>query len=270
MEPNYYNNQPQPTKNTGGFQKQIKTHQMSVLSRSLLIAGTGFIVIALLGGLFSYGIVQGNWFGQNITWMYWVSVILIIVSSFMSFFIWRKIERVKKTTIVIMYSLYLLAEGFAFGILFSAFTINFGSAKGIQYLILIFAIGGLAFLIAGVIGQRLSTRATMSLGRFIMFLSIAFLILFFITMIFAIVCYATNGINGALDSWISVIMCFSCVLFFLYIMYDISVISKSQIYVGMQENAVQWNYALMFGFILLIDFVGLVWQIAYMFLRYAR
>jgi hypothetical protein len=40
--------------------------------------------------------------------------------------------------------------------------------------------------------------------------------------------------------------------------------------VGMQESAVQMNYALMFGFILLVDFVGLVWQIAYMFLRYAR
>jgi hypothetical protein len=41
-------------------------------------------------------------------------------------------------------------------------------------------------------------------------------------------------------------------------MYDISIISKSQIYVGMQESAVQMNYALMFGFILLVDFVGLV------------
>jgi hypothetical protein len=38
----------------------------------------------------------------------------------------------------------------------------------------------------------------------------------------------------------------------------------------MQENAVQMNYALMFGFILLIDFVGLIWTIANLFLRYAR
>jgi hypothetical protein len=67
-----------------------------------------------------------------------------------------------------MYSLYCLAQGFAFGILFSAFQLNFGTTKGIQYLILIFAIGGLVFLIAGLIGQRLSLKATMSLGKFIM------------------------------------------------------------------------------------------------------
>jgi hypothetical protein len=66
-----------------------------------------------------------------------------------------------------MYSLYILAEGFAFGILFSAFQMNFGTQKGIQYLILIFAIGGLAFLIAGLIGQRLSIKGMMSLGKFL-------------------------------------------------------------------------------------------------------
>jgi FtsH-binding integral membrane protein len=77
-------------------------------------------------------------------------------------------------------------------------------------------------------------------------------------MILMIVCAATGGFNGAIDTWITVLMCVSCILFFLYIMYDISMISKSQIYVGMQENAVQMNYALMFGFILLIDFVGLI------------
>jgi hypothetical protein len=38
----------------------------------------------------------------------------------------------------------------------------------------------------------------------------------------------------------------------------------------MKENAVQMNYALMFGFILLVDFIGLIWTIAYMFLRYVR
>jgi hypothetical protein len=61
MEPNYYNNSPQPKQSTsGGFQKLLKTHQMSILAKSLLIAGIGFIAIALLGGLFSYGIVQGK------------------------------------------------------------------------------------------------------------------------------------------------------------------------------------------------------------------
>lgn len=272
MEPNYYNNQPQPTKKSGGtFQKLLKTNQISILSKSLLIAGAGFLAIALLGGLFSYGIVQGHWFqGAAISTLYIISIVLIIVSGVMSFFIWRKIETVKKSTIAIMYTLYCLAEGFAFGILFSAFTLNFGSAKGIQYLILIFAIGGFAFLIAGLIGHRLSAKQTMSLGKFIMYMSIAFMIMFGVTLILMIVSICTGGFSGAMDSWVTAIMCFSCVLFFLYIMYDISIISKSQAYVGIQENAIQMNYALMFGFVLLVDFVGLVWQIAYMFLRYAR
>jgi hypothetical protein len=88
MEPNYYNSQPTPQQNTGGFQKQVKNYQMSILSKSLLIAGAGFLAIALLGGLFSYGIVQGGWFsGTSLTVLYTVSIILIIVASFMSFFI---------------------------------------------------------------------------------------------------------------------------------------------------------------------------------------
>jgi hypothetical protein len=61
MEPNYYTTpSPRPQTTTGGFQKQLKTHQMSILSKSLLIAGLGFLAIALLGGLFSYGIVEGK------------------------------------------------------------------------------------------------------------------------------------------------------------------------------------------------------------------
>jgi hypothetical protein len=67
-----------------------------------------------------------------------------------------------------MYALYILAEGFGFGILFSAFQLNFEGSKGIQYLILIFAIGGISFLIASLIGQRLSIKGMMSLGKFLM------------------------------------------------------------------------------------------------------
>jgi TRAP-type C4-dicarboxylate transport system permease small subunit len=68
----------------------------------------------------------------------------------------------------------------------------------------------------------------------------------------------TNTMSGIIDSTFSMIMCISCILFFLYIIYDISLISKSQMYIGMKENAVQMNYALMFGFILLVDFIGLI------------
>jgi hypothetical protein len=83
-------------------------------------------------------------------------------------FIWRRVEIAKKSTIAIMYTMYILAQGFGFGILFSAFQLNYGSKSGIQYLILIFAIGGLAFLIASLIGRKLSVKGMMSLGRFIM------------------------------------------------------------------------------------------------------
>jgi hypothetical protein len=60
MEPNYYSNQSDNSRSNGGFQKQLRTHQMSILSKSLLIAGLGFVAIALIGGLFSYGLVEGK------------------------------------------------------------------------------------------------------------------------------------------------------------------------------------------------------------------
>jgi hypothetical protein len=52
--------------------------------------------------------------------------------------------------------------------------------------------------------------------------------------------------------------------------YDISVISKTQQFIGVNSDKANWTLAMMFGFSLLVDLVGLIWNIAILVLHFAR
>jgi FtsH-binding integral membrane protein len=59
-------------------------------------------------------------------------------------------------------------------------------------------------------------------------------------------------------------------LLILYILYDFSVIKKSDTYLSTTEENIRNNYVLMFGFKLLIDLVGLLWHVVRMFYIFKR
>jgi hypothetical protein len=52
--------------------------------------------------------------------------------------------------------------------------------------------------------------------------------------------------------------------------FDISAISKTQQFIGIDNTQINWTLAMMFGFRLLVDLVGLIWNIAIFVLRFAR
>jgi hypothetical protein len=52
--------------------------------------------------------------------------------------------------------------------------------------------------------------------------------------------------------------------------FDISVISKTQQFLTIDNTQLSWTLAMIFGFRLLVDLVGLIWNIAIFVLRFAR
>jgi hypothetical protein len=56
----------------------------------------------------------------------------------------------------------------------------------------------------------------------------------------------------------------------LYMVFDISAISKTQQFLAIDNSQLNWTLAMIFGFRLLVDLVGLVWNIAILVLRFAK
>jgi hypothetical protein len=56
----------------------------------------------------------------------------------------------------------------------------------------------------------------------------------------------------------------------LYMVLDFKAISKTQQFMDVSDAKISWTLGMVFGFRLLVDLVGLVWNIAYLVLRFAR
>lgn len=263
-----------PSVATTSRQKQLSHSQMSLLNRSMLYAGIGFILIALIG----FGIAMGLWSanGQalinSVPLLWTFSVILILVAMILSMVVnvkfFTRMGNVSKALVLTMWGIYVVAEGLGFGMLFLCFMVQFEMQQGILYLMFVFAAGGVAFLIAALIGKSLSNRATMALGKFISMLSIAFMVMFFVFMIATLIVSLTGSF--ASDGLFLMIIGLSTILFLLYMVFDISAISKTQQFIGIDNTQINWTLAMMFGFRLLVDLVGLIWNIAIFVLRFAR
>lgn len=256
-------------------QKTLSRSQMSLLNRSMLYAGIGFVLIALIGFAIAMGIWKSNnieTLNNSITLLWTFSIILILVSMILSMVVnvklFTRMGNVSKGLIYSMWTVYIVAEGLGFGLLFLAFMVQFNGQQGILYLIFVFAAGGIAFMIAALIGKSLSTKAMMSLGKFISILSIAFMVMFFVFMIATIVASFTSSFGS--EGLFLMIIGLSTILFLLYMVFDISVISKTQQFLTIDNTQLSWTLAMIFGFRLLVDLVGLIWNIAIFVLRFAR
>jgi preprotein translocase subunit Sss1 len=180
MEPNYYNNS-KPT--TSRFGKQISMPQISLLNRSMIVAGIGFLSIGILGFLAAYLIINVVNSGSEGTLLllYFLFMILVLVSQFMAMFAFNRIESLSKAKIATIFVMYGIGQGIGFGFLFAALQMQFDSvSRAISYITLAFTAGGLAFLTAGYIGKKLSVQGTMTLGRYLMYLSIGFIAISFL------------------------------------------------------------------------------------------
>jgi uncharacterized membrane protein (DUF485 family) len=98
MEQNIYNNEQtynQPTQPAQQGRK-FNTNQMSLLSRAMLAAGVGFILIALVGLGFFYLMLNTP---VDITLMWVLSIILIIVAMILSMVMTYKLQTASKALV---------------------------------------------------------------------------------------------------------------------------------------------------------------------------
>jgi FtsH-binding integral membrane protein len=162
--------------------------------------------------------------------------------------------------------LYSFAQGISFGALF--FILDLAQVAGSQYklwdIIYIFAIGGGIFLISGVIGSFLSHKATITLSKFLLYISMSVLVLFVVLMFLAIF-----GVFAS-ERFYLILYFLMGVIYILYIMWDFSVIRKSEQFMQMADDKVKLNFVLMFGYKLLVDFIGLIWTLIRLYLMLNR
>jgi FtsH-binding integral membrane protein len=170
--------------------------QASVLSKSLLVAGVAFIIMfafsLALYAILSKTIVIGK--NDNVlSAIYMVSIFCIIAVMIMSIFTMKGINTMKLSTIITMIILYGVGNGMAFGVLFYAIEQS-QSAVNMIDIMTCFLLTGLIFGICGSIGTVLSVKFTMSLGKFLMIATFAFIGIYLILIFTSLF---TNGIFGS-------------------------------------------------------------------------
>lgn len=251
--------------------KQFNKGQISILSWTLLIAGVGFILVGVIGWLTSYIVNHAIAQGSDATMMGLTIgfVVLLLTSQIMALFAYARIERLSKITIGVIISFYCLGMGIGFGLLFSMLTLQYG-LQGIYYIALAFAIGGLCFLVSALISKVLSNRAYIGFGKFVMFLSLGYFAIFGLMMILFIVSIFVPSMIGTLNNLYLLGLALSTLLFFFYMILDLATIRKMSAFIQAQESKVAWNFIWMLGFKLLMDLVGLVYNILIIMLRTSR
>jgi hypothetical protein len=133
--------------------------------------------------------------------MWPVAIIAILVSQIMAMVAFARIEKVSKVTIAILFTLYTIGYALGFGILFAAIQLSYRGSTGTYLITLAFAAGGLAFLVAGLIGYKMSDKAAMSMMKFIGMLSIGFFIVFMIFMALFFVSLFTSVFTNIIDKF---------------------------------------------------------------------
>jgi uncharacterized protein YacL len=119
MEDNKYIGKLNPA---GQFEFEQK--RSSILGKSLIVAGIGFLFIFLFGFIMQQVLMnmiykdQTSLAENTLTTLLVVSLVLIIVSMIMSMFMFRKIETASKISIILMIAFYSIAQGVGFGLLF--------------------------------------------------------------------------------------------------------------------------------------------------------
>jgi FtsH-binding integral membrane protein len=184
--------------------------------------------------------------------LYIVSVIMLIASLIMSVVVSARIMKVKLATIISMIFLYGIANGISFGILFYAIQVTPDTNVHMVDFLVCFLITCGVFAITGFLGTLLSLRFTLSLGKFIMIATFSFM---FIFLILIIVSLFTNILGG--DKIQLVIYGIWGGLMILYVLYDFSMIKKSQSFTDLLDSDTQTKFVFMFGFTMLVNLIQL-------------
>lgn len=247
----------------GPTRGQFTKQQTSLLTKSMLIAGIGFMIICGLSELFAwafsfvhmydnFGLVMGLTFG------------FLIVSIAISM-LWVKILWKGKATAltILVYSLYIITMSLAFGAIFNFLWFNEDLGFKFTYLASAFAITGGIFLIVALVAKIMSLKAMITYGKIVGVCSIIMMVLFFSFMIAVLVVGLTGrgaeGFNLTADVITWIVLLFMAIATFFYIIVDVkSIMGLSQFNqytnTDKQAPAIVWYC----GFKLLSDLVNVL------------
>lgn len=186
-------NQNQLTLNT-----KLQKSQMSVLSKSLLFCGLGFLIVCGLGYLINYLLLNpdkigGYQFIDNVQTLNIVSSILLVIALVGSiFFMFGKPSFLKTS---LMYILMIGIFSISFGFLFTA--------NNISNVLFVFAIAGGTMLLSGFIGYLIKDKTAFSIMKILGFL---FMFYFIFTLVFSLVSVFVFSNNDWLFLTLTIIM----------------------------------------------------------------
>ncbi len=243
--------------NYGGLKKVNKYSfgQMSMMSIAMLVAGLGFLLTGLIGFGFMELIKQsmmGNDTSSNIFYGF-VSITSIAgIVSLIMYFIWIfRIERASLGFQISIIVIYCLSNGITFGGIF--YFVN------VPEIILAFGFVGLTLLITFIISKIISHKVAMAMGKMIMIISLIYLVFLLVSIIlsaFNILPSVYAYENNSVGQWIyAIVIGVSGFLSILFLTYNLYVIQNMDKFRDQMDPIVARNYAIYFGFIILINLI---------------
>ena len=231
--------------------------QKTMFTKSFLIAGLGFLGICLVGFLTSYLLFKTveQALNDQTSRILTTALVIIFVSSIVNL-IWAfRIMSASRTFIYFAFGLFIVAEGFGFGLLFALFNI--------QDLSIIFGSAGFIFLAMALAGYRAKDLSPMV--PFLIWGSIALLVM----GLFSMVLVLTGVFSGGLMILWTILVGVLTMAYTAFDVWRLKVLSQ-QASENMADSEMVFRFTAFFAFRLLSDFVALIWTVARLYLWLRR
>ena len=251
-----------------GTKEQMNTKQKSILTMSFVKAGIGFLIIAVLSTVF--GLIWYYSFMNNLTvdfanvlvvTVFSIGIALIIISSFISMIWSLKIFERSMGFNITVWILFILGQSLGFSLIIFLFG---------AYLVLVaFAIGAAVCFLLSLIGYSISSKAGYTLRKIEYILSYVCLGIMFIFLVVTI-CFAVLGNNITFfNAYIWIYFAVFTVFMFLMIISIVRLVNQIKYCSQFAEvtdassTRVAHQLSWLFGYILLSQFIEIVWYIVY-------
>ncbi|WP_033159711.1 hypothetical protein [Mycoplasmoides alvi] len=243
----------------------FRQEQSKLLSRSFLFTGISFFLIFVFSFLLYYLLPQ-NSSGANVANNFLIiSPIFILVSTIMGMFLRGKTHGTMTFTFFV-YTLYIIAQsigigGLLYAIKFSS-TVGLNSGINVIDVASVFGVAGLMFIGMSLIGIKMSRKASAKFSTFIIAATIVWLLS---SVVFSVMFIFTPFFGGGYNSnsWFVIVSTLVGGLFNLgYIVFIVSQIKQSSDFVDLVGNRTLTNsLAASYGFWMLVNLMGLVWNL---------
>lgn len=243
--------------------------QVSLLTKSMLIAGIAFLILG--GASFGWSALFTDKLAGNELYATGLPIFMITLLAGMIVSMMWIANMLKKGSIgltIACYALYIFSESVAFGWLFSVAKDKVGG----DWIGAMFFVVAFAFLMATLIAKIISFRSVITMGKIIGIVGFTMLIMFLIFFVLMLISLFTWNPNvGAVgDSFCLIIMTCMTVVSFLYLVIDIWSISKISEFQDMSGQEFPRIMSWFCGFRLLTDLVNILFIMIWWLIRFSR